>query len=102
MSFEPRTSGTVAVAKRSSGSNGDDCEVVVIGAGPYGLSAAAHLKSTGVSVRVFGKPMDFWATKMPAGMLLRSPRAASNIFVAGTEFASRNLAAGIVKHRVAR
>jgi hypothetical protein len=56
-----------------------DCNVVVIGAGPYGLSAAAHLKSRGVSVRIFGKPMDFWATKMPTGMLLRSPRVASNI-----------------------
>jgi FAD-dependent urate hydroxylase len=54
-------------------------EVVIIGAGPYGLSAAAHLKSQGIAVRVFGKPMDFWATKMPAGMLLRSPRVASNI-----------------------
>src|SRR5215467_14050675 len=56
-----------------------DCEAVVLGAGPYGLSAAAHLKATGVDVRVFGKPMDFWADKMPAGMLLRSPRVASNI-----------------------
>jgi len=56
-----------------------DCEAVVLGAGPYGLSAASHLKATGVDVRVFGKPMDFWADKMPAGMLLRSPRVASNI-----------------------
>jgi len=56
-----------------------DCEVAVIGAGPYGLSAAAHLKSIGISVRVFGEPMAFWAKKMPEGMLLRSPRAASNI-----------------------
>ena len=30
------------------------CSVVVIGAGPYGLSAAAHLIRAGVSVRVFG------------------------------------------------
>src|SRR3979411_2470653 len=30
--------------------------VVVIGAGPYGLSAAAHLIRAGVSVRVFGEP----------------------------------------------
>jgi hypothetical protein len=51
----------------------------VIGAGPYGLSAAAHLKAAGVDVRIFGKPMEFWADKMPAGMLLRSPRVASNI-----------------------
>lgn len=56
-----------------------DCEVAIIGAGPYGLSAAAHLTALGMDVRVFGKPMDFWASKMPAGMLLRSPRVASNI-----------------------
>lgn len=56
-----------------------DAQVAVIGAGPYGLSAAAHLKAAGVDVRVFGRPMEFWADKMPAGMLLRSPRVASNI-----------------------
>ena len=56
-----------------------DTEVVIIGAGPYGLSAAAHLRAAGVDVRVFGRPMQFWAEKMPAGMLLRSPRVASNL-----------------------
>lgn len=55
------------------------CRAVVIGAGPYGLSAAAHLKALGVGVRTFGSPMEFWADKMPAGMLLRSPRVASII-----------------------
>jgi thioredoxin reductase len=62
----------------SQGKSGD-CRVVVLGAGPYGLSAAAHLKAKGVEVRTFGRPMAFWADKMPAGMLLRSPRVASNI-----------------------
>jgi thioredoxin reductase len=56
-----------------------DCEVAVLGAGPYGLSAAAHLKSKGMDVRIFGRPMEFWAKKMPDGMLLRSPRVASSI-----------------------
>lgn len=55
------------------------CEAVVVGAGPYGLSAAAHLKAIGGDVRIFGRPMEFWANHMPAGMLLRSPRVASNI-----------------------
>src|SRR5437879_6584793 len=56
-----------------------DLDVVVIGAGPYGLAAGAHLKAAGLGLCVFGEPMDFWARKMPEGMLLRSPRVASNI-----------------------
>jgi thioredoxin reductase len=64
---------------RVSGPTQREVEVAVIGAGPYGLSAAAHLKSRGRDVRVFGEPMEFWSKKMPVGMLLRSPRVASNI-----------------------
>jgi len=56
-----------------------DYDVAIIGAGPYGLSAAAHLKAKGLGVRIFGEPMDFWANTMPEGMLLRSPRVASNL-----------------------
>jgi len=53
-------------------------EVVVIGAGPYGLSAASHLRSAGIDTRVVGEPMELWRHHMPAGMLLRSaPRASS-------------------------
>lgn len=52
---------------------------VVIGAGPYGLSAAAHLRQLGVPVRVFGDPMVSWRENMPPGMLLKSTPAASNI-----------------------
>jgi thioredoxin reductase len=59
--------------------NSVDCDVAVIGAGPYGLSAAAHLREVGVDTKIFGKPMEFWATGMPDGMLLRSPREASTI-----------------------
>jgi len=55
------------------------CDVAIIGAGPYGLSAAAHLREAGIETRIFGQPMEFWANKMPAGMLLRSPRPASTI-----------------------
>ncbi|MCI3932383.1 FAD-dependent oxidoreductase [Streptomyces sp. AN091965] len=53
--------------------------VAVIGAGPYGLSAAAHLRARGVRVRVFGDPMVSWRSHMPAGMLLKSTPAASTI-----------------------
>ncbi|MGA4837659.1 NAD(P)-binding domain-containing protein [Streptomyces sp. G45] len=53
--------------------------VVVIGAGPYGLSTAAHLKARGVNVRVFGTPMASWDRAMPVGMLLKSPPSASTL-----------------------
>jgi cation diffusion facilitator CzcD-associated flavoprotein CzcO len=49
-----------------------DCEVVIVGAGPYGLGAAAHLKAAHVDFRIFGDPMSFWRDHMPAGMKLRS------------------------------
>jgi cation diffusion facilitator CzcD-associated flavoprotein CzcO len=57
----------------------DDCEVAVIGAGPYGLSVAAHLNAAKISARVFGEPMSFWQRHMPRGMCLRSPWAASHL-----------------------
>ena len=56
-----------------------DCEVVVIGAGPYGLAAAAHLRAANVSIRVFGEAMAFWRRNMPKGMQLRSPWIATHI-----------------------
>jgi FAD-dependent urate hydroxylase len=53
-------------------------DVAIIGAGPYGLAAAAHLRAAGIDIRVFGEPMSFWRS-MPAGMLLRSNWGATNI-----------------------
>jgi len=53
--------------------------VSILGAGPYGLAVAAHLRAAGIDATVFGEPMSFWSDNMPAGMLLRSPRVASSI-----------------------
>ena len=56
------------------------CDVAIIGAGPYGLSAAAHLRTLkGLDVYTFGEPMSFWQRNMPTGMLLRSGWAATHI-----------------------
>lgn len=61
------------------------CDVAIIGAGPYGLSAAAHLATIkGLKVRVIGEPMSFWDRNMPLGMLLRSAWTATHIAAPGT------------------
>jgi cation diffusion facilitator CzcD-associated flavoprotein CzcO len=54
-------------------------DVAVIGAGPYGLSAVAHLRSAGIETAVFGEVMESWQQNMPVGMLLRSALRASSI-----------------------
>ena len=46
--------------------------LLVIGAGPYALSAAALAREHGIDTMVVGRPMGFWRRHMPAGMLLRS------------------------------
>jgi FAD-dependent urate hydroxylase len=46
--------------------------LLVIGAGPYGLSTAALAREHGIDTVVVGRPMGFWRRHMPAGMLLRS------------------------------
>src|SRR5258708_13690288 len=56
------------------------CPVVIVGAGPYGLSLAGHLRARGVHHRIFGKPMEFWLTQMPAGMCLKSDGFASDLY----------------------
>jgi Pyridine nucleotide-disulphide oxidoreductase len=56
-----------------------DCQVTIIGAGPYGLSAAAYLRAHRIEARVFGEPMSFWEHQMPKGMCLRSNWGASHI-----------------------
>lgn len=56
-----------------------DLEVAILGAGPYGLAVASHLRNAGVDAHVFGRPMSFWQENMPVGMLLRSNWSATNI-----------------------
>src|SRR5256885_4248273 len=53
---------------------------VIVGAGPYGLSVAAHFRSQGIPFRIFGRPMDTWVNHMPKGMMLKSDGFASDIF----------------------
>jgi FAD-dependent urate hydroxylase len=57
----------------------DAVDVAIIGAGPYGLSLAAHLRAAGVDYCQFGIPMHLWQAAMPKGMFLKSQGFASNI-----------------------
>jgi FAD-dependent urate hydroxylase len=47
-------------------------ELLVIGAGPYGLAVSAHARHRGIDTVTLGTPMGFWREQMPAGMFLRS------------------------------
>jgi len=55
-------------------------EIAVVGAGPYGLSIAAHLRKRGLSFRIFGPAMDTWISHMPKGMCLKSDGFASDLY----------------------
>ena len=57
----------------------DHTDVAILGAGPNGLSLAAHLAASGVSFRIFGRPMESWLG-MPRGMLLKSEGFASSLY----------------------
>jgi FAD-dependent urate hydroxylase len=59
----------------------EQLDVAVVGAGPFGLSVAAHLAHR--RVRVFGQPMQTWRTRMPPDMRLRSDWDETNLSAPG-------------------
>jgi thioredoxin reductase len=65
-------------------------DIAIIGAGPYGLSIAAHLNESGIPFRIFGSPMSMWATRMPRGMRLKSEGFASSLSDPGSQFTLRD------------
>lgn len=54
-------------------------ENAIVGAGPYGLSVAAHFRAAGIENLVIGQPMSSWRNNMPSGMILKSEPFASNL-----------------------
>ena len=54
-------------------------DVAIVGAGPYGLSLASHLRARGVGFRIFGQPMQSWRAHMPVGMQLKSEAFATSL-----------------------
>jgi len=65
-------------------------DVAVIGAGPYGLSIAAHLRARNIDHRIIGDPMQFWLQHMPKGMLLKSDGFASTLYDPAGDFSLRH------------
>ncbi|MBB3882561.1 NAD(P)-binding domain-containing protein [Acetobacter oeni] len=61
-------------------------EIAIIGAGPYGLSLAAHLRAKGLDFRIFGHPMSFWKDSVPADLPLKAEGFALNLFEPGRGF----------------
>jgi len=59
-------------------------DVLVIGAGPFGLSISAHLRHRGIEHMIVGRPMDTWRAHMPLGMFLKSEPYGS-VFPAATK-----------------
>jgi thioredoxin reductase len=47
-------------------------DILVIGAGPFGLSISAHLRNRGVEHTIVGRPMNTWRAHMPLGLFLKS------------------------------
>jgi len=68
-------------------------ETAIVGAGPYGLSIAAHFRRHGIPFRIFGRPMDSWLNHMPKGMMLKSDGFASDIYDPEKAFTLRQFCA---------
>jgi thioredoxin reductase len=68
-------------------------EIAIIGAGPYGLSIAAHLAESDISFRIFGRLMSSWSEHMPKGMQLKSEGFACSLFDPKGEFTLKNYCA---------
>ncbi|GAA3403670.1 NAD(P)/FAD-dependent oxidoreductase [Paenibacillus hodogayensis] len=47
-------------------------DLIIIGAGPYGISLAAHAGAKGLNYKLLGRPMHFWKSQMPQSMFIRT------------------------------
>ena len=67
--------------------------VAIVGAGPYGLSIAAHLRARGVAYRIFGSPMEMWREHCPRGMFLKSDAFAADLYDPKRQFTLKGFCA---------
>src|SRR5258706_14622777 len=70
---------------RQLGTMAEHLDVAVVGAGPYGLSIGSQLIASGLTIRVFGRPMQMWRA-MLEGMMLKSYGSASNLTAPGNAY----------------
>jgi thioredoxin reductase len=68
-------------------------DVLIVGAGPYGLSLASALRTKGIEFRIFGDAMGSWKANMPPGMLLKSYPWASNLYSTQKGFTTQEFCA---------
>jgi FAD-dependent urate hydroxylase len=61
-------------------------DVLVIGAGPFGLSISVHLRSRGIEHTIVGRPMNTWRNHMPLGLFLKSEPWGSSISAADSGY----------------
>lgn len=47
-------------------------DLLIVGAGPFGLAMAREADRRGIEHTIVGRPMSFWREQMPSGMFLRS------------------------------
>lgn len=64
-------------------------DITIVGAGPVGLSIAAHLRESGLDFRIIGSVMHSWRSRMPKGMLLKSAGFASDLYDPARAFTLR-------------
>src|ERR1700761_4897318 len=82
----PSVVGANVKTEQRSGQVDQTISIAIVGAGPYGLSIAAHLNARDIPFRIFGSPMSVWATGMPRGMRLKSEGFASSLSDLKSEF----------------
>jgi cation diffusion facilitator CzcD-associated flavoprotein CzcO len=76
--------------EQRTGQSDQAINIAIVGAGPYGLSIAAHLNARAIPFRIFGSPMSVWATRMPRGMRLKSEGFASSLSDPESKFTLRD------------
>ena len=69
----------MTAGSKAAGRDMHRTEIAIVGAGPYGLSLAAHLRALGLPFRIVGRVMETWQEQMPEGMLLKSDGFASDL-----------------------